>query len=125
MLVYDITTCLDMFNSVVINHIFKQDNSAADWLVKLGLSLHATSVWDVVPYRDLRHILFGDNLEEPLSEGLPRFYFLSFLQIHPNYVLFKSKGKRDHWQQNSYISPLRLSIYKKMKNLFMLSLIHI
>ena len=59
----DITTYLSKFNNVIINHIFRQGNTSADWVAKFGLSLHSsTSAWDLVPRRDLSCILFDDNL---------------------------------------------------------------
>ena len=62
MLVQDITTFLDRFNKIIINHIFRQGNSAADWLAKYGLSIHSTNMLNFVPHRDLGRILFEDNL---------------------------------------------------------------
>jgi len=43
-LVQDIYSFLDILNDVVIHHIFRQDNSAADWLAKYGPSIYSTNV---------------------------------------------------------------------------------
>jgi len=66
-LVQDITTFLNRFNKVIINHIFRQGHSTTDWLAKFGLSIHSTNVWNVVLPRDLRRVLFEDNLGRTLK----------------------------------------------------------
>ena len=66
-LVQDITTFLDSFNKVIINYIFIQGNSVANWMAKFGLSIHSTNVWNVVPPRDLCRVLFEDNLVRTLN----------------------------------------------------------
>ena len=68
MLVQDITTFLDRFYKVIINHIFRQSNSAIDWLAKYGLSIHSINMWNLVPHRDLGHILIEYNLGRVLEK---------------------------------------------------------
>ena len=65
-LVQDITTYLSTFSNVIIDHIFRQDNTASDWVAKFGLSLHPR-VWDVIPHRDIGRIIFKDNLGRALE----------------------------------------------------------
>ena len=61
-LVQDISTFLDRFNNVFINYAFRQGNCIVDWLAKYELSIHSTTRWNLIPPRDLRHILIEDNL---------------------------------------------------------------
>jgi len=68
-LLHDITTYLHSCNNVIIDYICRQGNSAAHWLAKCCLSLHSTSVWDVVPHRDLGRILCEDNLRRTLENS--------------------------------------------------------
>jgi len=56
-LVQDITTYLSRFDHATSNYIFRQGNTTADWLAQFGLSLHFTTVWDVVPHRDFGRII--------------------------------------------------------------------
>jgi len=44
MLLHDITSFLKCCNQVTISHIYRQGNSAANWLVKQGFSLYSTLV---------------------------------------------------------------------------------
>jgi len=60
-LLHDITSFLKCCNQVTISYIYQQGNSAADWLAKRVLSLYSTLVWDEIPHRELRCILFEDN----------------------------------------------------------------
>ena len=66
-LIQDIHTFLQHCNTVIVTHIFRQGNRAADWLAKYGVSLLSTMVWNVVPHRDLSLILYADNLGRPLE----------------------------------------------------------
>ena len=68
-LLQDIKTYLQECNSVIITHIFREENSAADWLTKRGLSLQSTLVWDEVPHMDLLLILSADNLGRTLERS--------------------------------------------------------
>lgn len=61
-LVRDIENYIRLCNNVFITHIFRQWNYAADWLAKLGLSLHSTTTWIEVSHRNLLNILHEDNL---------------------------------------------------------------
>jgi len=65
-LVQDIHYYLQTCTSVIVHHIFREDNRAADWLAKLGLSLSSPLVWSQVPHRNLRCIL-EDNLSFTLA----------------------------------------------------------
>lgn len=67
-LVQDINYFLERFNNVVVYHIFRQGNSAADWLAKFGLTIHSTNVWNLVSHGDLGRILFEDNLGRALEK---------------------------------------------------------
>lgn len=66
-LIQDIHTFLQHCNTVIVTHIFRQGNRAANWLAKYGVSLLSTMVWNVVPHRDLSLILYEDNLGRPLE----------------------------------------------------------
>ena len=66
-LVQNIKTYLQECNSVIITHIFREGNSAADWVAKRGLSIKSSLVWDEVPHRDLLLILSADNLGRTLE----------------------------------------------------------
>ena len=61
-LVQDIHYYLQTCNNVIVHHIFREGNRAADWLAKLGLSLPSPLVWSQVPHRDFNCILLADNL---------------------------------------------------------------
>ena len=61
-LMQDILAYTKLCNKVIIHHIFREDNCAADWLAKFDHSLYSTVVWNVVPYRDLLSLLYEDNL---------------------------------------------------------------
>ena len=66
-LLQDIQTDLQKCQLVTITHIFRQGNSATDWLVKRGLSLQSPLVWEEVPHRDLSFIFYEDNLGRTLE----------------------------------------------------------
>uniref|UniRef100_A0A7C9DB70 RNase H type-1 domain-containing protein n=1 Tax=Opuntia streptacantha TaxID=393608 RepID=A0A7C9DB70_OPUST len=66
-LVQDIKLYLQQCNNVIITHIFREGNHAADWVAKQGLSLRSTVVWNEVPHRDLMLILEADNLGRTLE----------------------------------------------------------
>ena len=66
-LVQDITIFLDRFNQVIINHIFRQGNSVADWLAKFRVSIPSITVWNLVPPLDPRRFLIEDNLGRALE----------------------------------------------------------
>jgi len=70
-LIQDIKTYLQECNSVIITHIFQEENFAADWLAKRGLSLQSTLVSDEVPHMDLLLILSVDNLGRTLERRAP------------------------------------------------------
>jgi len=61
-LVQDILYYLQICTHVIVHYIFREDNRAADWLTKLGLSLSSTIVWTHASHRELRCILNEDNL---------------------------------------------------------------
>jgi len=61
-LVQDIYYYLQSCNHVIVSHIFREGNWAADWLAKLGLLLSSTVLWTQVSNRDLLWILNEDNL---------------------------------------------------------------
>ena len=61
-LVQDIHYYLQTCTHVIVHHIFREGNRAADWLAKLGLSLPSPLVWSQVPHRVLSCILLEDNL---------------------------------------------------------------
>ena len=61
-LVQDIHYYLQTCNHVIINHIFREGNRAADWLAKLGLSLSFPLVWSQIQHCELSCILMEDNL---------------------------------------------------------------
>ena len=61
-LVQDILYYLQKCNHVIVHHIFREGNRAADWLAKLGLSLSSTKVWNQASHKDLQCILSEDNL---------------------------------------------------------------
>ena len=60
-LLHDITSFLKCCNQVTISHIYQQGKSATDWLAKRSVSLYSALVWDDIPHRKLRCILFEDN----------------------------------------------------------------
>ena len=61
-LVQDIKLYLQEYHNVIITHIFREGNSAADWVAKRGLSIQSSLVWDAIPHRDLLLIFAADNL---------------------------------------------------------------
>jgi len=61
-LVQDIKLYLQQCNNIIITHIFREGNFAADWVAKQGLSIQSIVVWNEVPHRDLMLILGADNL---------------------------------------------------------------
>jgi len=61
-LVQDIKTYLQECHNVIITHIFRKGNFAANWVAKCGLSVQSTLVWDEIPNRDLLFILSANNL---------------------------------------------------------------
>ena len=66
-LVQDIIYFLQKCNHVIVHHIFREGNRAADWLAKLGLSLPSARVWNQTPHIDLQCILSEDNLGYTLA----------------------------------------------------------
>lgn len=66
-LIHDIHMFMQRCISVTFFHIFREDNRAADWLARFGLSCCSTSVWHVIPHRDLGCILYEDNLGRTLE----------------------------------------------------------
>ena len=67
-LVQDIISFFTRFNNDSINHIFRQGNSAVDWLAKFVLSVYSTNVWNAISHRDLCFILVEDNLGRTLEK---------------------------------------------------------
>jgi len=66
-LVQDIIFFLQKCNHVIVHHIFREGNRAADWLAKLGLSLPSATVWNPTSHIDLQCILREDNLGYSLA----------------------------------------------------------
>ena len=66
-LVQDIIYFLQKCNHVIVHHIFREGNRAADWLAKLGLSLPSARVWNQTSHIDLQCILREDNLGYTLA----------------------------------------------------------
>jgi len=83
-LVQDITTFFTQFNNIIINYIFRQGNSAADWLTKFELSVYSTSVLDAVPHMNLCRILVKDNLGEGHSNCN---CYISYKKNHVQFIV--------------------------------------
>ena len=66
-LTQDIHLYIQLCNNVFITHIFRQENCAADYLVKHDLSLYSTVVWKEVPHMDILRIFYEDNLGRTLE----------------------------------------------------------
>ena len=66
-LVQDILYFFQKCNHVIVNHIFREGNRAADWLAKVGLSLPSARVWNQPSHIDLQRILREDNLGYTLA----------------------------------------------------------
>ena len=61
-LIQDIFYYLQTGTRVIVHHIFRKGNRAADWLAELGLSLSSTIVWTQVSHREFHYILNENNL---------------------------------------------------------------
>ena len=85
-------------------HIFRQENCAADWLVKHGLSLHSIVVWNEVPHRGLLCISTRIIQEEPLREGLPKLY---------SYLSYKKENKNKNFRlsKSQYVNVHRICLF--------------
>jgi len=66
-LVQDIKIYLASLTDVIITHIFREGNSAADWAAKHELSIQSSLVWDRIPHRELLHIILTDSLGRSLE----------------------------------------------------------
>ena len=67
-LLQDISSYLHNFTNVIINHVFRDGNCVADWLVNFGLSLHSMIVSDDVPHSGFLRLLYVDNLGRTLEK---------------------------------------------------------
>ena len=66
-LVQNIKIYLASFTNVFINHIFREGNSAADWVAKFRLTIQSSLVWDRISHRELLHIITADSLGRTLE----------------------------------------------------------
>ena len=58
---------LASFINVIITHIFREENTAADWVAKHEFSIQSSLVWDRIPHRELLHIITTDSLGRTLE----------------------------------------------------------
>ena len=61
MVVEDTKIFLSFYRQVYIQHIFREENRAADWLAKFGLSISSSILWLSIPCLSFLSILIENN----------------------------------------------------------------